>query len=57
MTTGWKEPVTPLTKIVDAAKLMRDKKMGGLPVLDEDTLVGMVSETDMLDYPIRILGE
>ncbi len=57
MTTGWKEPVTPLTKIVDAAKLMRDKKMGGLPVLDEDTLVGMVLETDMLGYLIRILGE
>ncbi len=57
MTTDWKEPVTPQTKIVDAAKLMRDKKISGLPVVDKDTLVGMVSETDMLDYPIRILGE
>lgn len=47
--------VTPQTKIVEAARLMRDKKIGGLPVVDKDALVGMVTETDLLDYLITLL--
>ncbi len=47
--------VTPSTPIVDAAKLMRDYKVGGLPVVQGDKLVGMVTETDLLNYLIRIL--
>jgi acetoin utilization protein AcuB len=31
--------VTPETKIVEAAKLMRDKKIGGLPVIENGKLV------------------
>ncbi len=49
--------VSPQTRIVDAAKLLRDKKIGGLPVVNHGTLVGMVTETDMLNYLIQILGE
>ncbi len=46
---------TPQTKISDAAKLMRDKKIGGLPVVENGSLVGMVTETDLLDYLITFL--
>ncbi len=47
--------VTPRTPIVDAAKLMRDRKIGGLPVVDKEMLVGIVTETDLLNYLIRLL--
>lgn len=47
--------VTPRTPMVDAAKLMRDRKIGGLPVVDGDKLVGIVTETDLLNYLIRLL--
>lgn len=39
--------------LVEAAKLMRDKKIGGLPVLSDEKLVGIITETDLLDYLIR----
>lgn len=47
--------VSPDTLLVDAAKLMRDRKFGGLPVMDQGRLVGIVTETDLLNYLIRIL--
>jgi acetoin utilization protein AcuB len=52
------EPVTvaPQTLVVEAAKRMRDLKIGGLPVMDGDQLVGIVTETDMLDALIRLLA-
>lgn len=47
--------VSPATPIVEAAKLMRDKKFGGLPVVVDGRLVGIVTETDLLNYLIRAL--
>lgn len=47
--------VTPRTPLVQAAKLMRDRKIGGLPVVEGDYLVGIVTETDLLNYLIRLL--
>jgi acetoin utilization protein AcuB len=47
--------VTPRTPIIEAAKLMRSRKIGGLPVVDGDYLVGIVTETDLLNYLIRLL--
>ncbi len=47
--------VTPQTPILEAAKIMRDHKFGGLPVLDGDKLVGIVTETDLLNYLIWML--
>jgi len=47
--------ITPRTPIVEAAKLMRDRKIGGLPVVDKGVLVGIVTETDLLNYLIRVL--
>lgn len=51
------DPVTvsPATPMVEAAKLMRDKKFGGLPVVADGRLVGIVTETDLLNYLIRTL--
>jgi acetoin utilization protein AcuB len=49
--------VTPHSLIVDAAKIMRDRKIGGLPVVDDEHLVGIITETDMLNYLITILGK
>ncbi len=39
---------TPSTTIVDAAQLMMKHNVGSLPVLNNDTLVGMVTRTDLL---------
>lgn len=40
--------VTPHVTIQEAARLMMERKIGCLPVLDGAQLVGIVSETDML---------
>jgi acetoin utilization protein AcuB len=48
--------VTPETSVVEAARLMRDRKIGGLPVVDGGTLVGIVTETDLLDALIALLS-
>ncbi|MBI5305806.1 MAG: CBS domain-containing protein [Chloroflexi bacterium] len=51
------EPVTitPQTRIADAARIMRDRKIGGLPVVQGERLVGIVTETDLLNFLIRVL--
>lgn len=40
--------VSPTTQVADAARLMVDKHVGCLPVLEKDKLVGIVTTTDML---------
>ncbi|MDE3090503.1 MAG: CBS domain-containing protein [Chloroflexota bacterium] len=47
--------VSPRTPMADAAKIMRDRKFGGLPVVEGEYLVGIVTETDLLNYLIRVL--
>ena len=39
---------TPDSTIADAARVMAERKIGCLPVVEGDTLVGMVTETDVL---------
>ncbi|SPF32449.1 CBS domain pair family protein [Candidatus Desulfosporosinus infrequens] len=46
----------PDMQIEDAALLMREHKIGGLPVLDEGKLVGMITGTDILDAFLDIMG-
>jgi len=44
------DPVTVQSKatIRDAARIIREKKIGGLPVLDGENLIGMITESDIL---------
>jgi acetoin utilization protein AcuB len=45
----------PGASVAQAARLMRDHKIGGLPVLADGQLVGIVTETDLLDFLIALL--
>jgi CBS domain-containing protein len=47
--------VTPSTSTLEALHLMRDKKVGALPVLDGDKLVGIVTEHDLIAVSSRLL--
>jgi CBS domain-containing membrane protein len=40
--------VSPEVRVTKAARLMMEKKIGCLPVVEEETLVGLVTETDLL---------
>ena len=55
---GFKKVVTchPDTKIEDAALLMKDHKIGGLPVVDNGKLVGIITGSDILDAFLDIMG-
>lgn len=46
----------PETYIETAAKVMRENKVSGLPVVEGDKLVGIITETDVFDALIDILG-
>ena len=37
------------TSINEAARLLRERKIGGLPVVEEGKLVGMITVTDVLE--------
>lgn len=47
---------SPDTKLEDAAVLMRDHGIGALPVLDHEKLVGIITETDIFDTFLDIMG-
>ena len=49
--------VDPEALIEEAAMTMADKKIGCLPVLDGDELVGMLTETDVLRWVAGIPAE
>ncbi len=44
------------TLIEDAARLLVDNNIGGLPVVDEGTLVGIVTESDLFRLLIDLFG-
>ena len=48
--------VTPDTPIEEAARLMIMHKIGGLPVLDEGKLAGIITETDILTAFVDVMG-
>lgn len=48
--------VKPHTNIEDAAKLIYQNKIGGLPVVDKGKLVGIITETDILAVFIEMMG-
>jgi len=40
--------VSPETNLCDAVRIMVDKKIGCLPVVENERLVGLITETDIL---------
>jgi acetoin utilization protein AcuB len=52
------DPITadPSDPVEDAARIMRGRKIGCLPVLDDGRLVGIVTGLDLLDALIRMTG-
>ena len=48
--------IDPDAPIEQAALLMREHKIGGLPVVQEGRLVGIVTETDIFDAFVDLLG-
>lgn len=42
--------ITPDAKIHEAGRIMLEKKIGCLPVIEDDALVGMVTESDIMEY-------
>lgn len=48
--------VTEDTPLEEAARIMADNKIGGLPVMRDDKLVGIITETDMFKIFLELLG-
>jgi acetoin utilization protein AcuB len=46
---------TRATPVEDAAKVMRDRKIGALPVLGEGKLIGLITESDIFRAFISML--
>jgi acetoin utilization protein AcuB len=43
--------------LLSAVRLMRTHKIGGAPVMEDGKLVGIITETDLLDYLEKLLAE
>jgi len=54
--TGDPYTVTPETYVEDAAQLMYEKKIGALPVVENNFLVGIITKNDILETFLEILG-
>ncbi len=48
--------VTEFTPLEEAARIMVDNKIGALPVMREDQLVGIITETDIFKVFLELLG-
>ena len=47
--------VARTTPVLDVVRLLRQHKIGGLPVVENGAVVGIVTTTDVLDYLIVLL--
>jgi acetoin utilization protein AcuB len=47
--------IEPSATVAEAAATMRNHKIGGLPVVVDGQLMGIITETDLLDFLIEIL--
>ncbi len=50
------QTVTHDTPIEDAARIMADNKIGGLPVVKDDKVVGIITETDLFKIFLEMMG-
>jgi acetoin utilization protein AcuB len=48
--------VAPNALLEEAARIMADNKIGGLPVVDGNRLVGIITETDLFKVFLELLG-
>jgi acetoin utilization protein AcuB len=48
--------VSETTPIEEAARIMADNKLGGLPVLRDSHVVGMITETDLFKIFLEMMG-
>ena len=53
-----RDPITvdPDTTIEEAAVIMRDNQISGLPVVEDGKVVGIITETDLFDMLVKLLG-
>lgn len=49
--------VAPNCELIEAVRLMRTQKFGGLPVVEDAVLVGILTETDLLDCLVELLEQ
>ena len=48
--------ISPEANLCEAVKLMMDKKIGCVPVVEDDHLVGLITETDIMLQYLKICG-
>lgn len=48
--------VPPETPVEEAAALMRERKVGGLPVVEDGKLAGIITESDIFEAMIDVMG-
>ncbi|MBM3145166.1 MAG: CBS domain-containing protein [Chloroflexi bacterium] len=48
--------ITTDTPIEEAARIMADNKIGGLPVVKDDRVVGIITETDLFKIFLELMG-
>ena len=49
--------VTPYNTVEDAARLMLNHKIGGLPIVADGKLVGIVTTTDLLKAFLQVIAD
>jgi len=49
-------PVSPDTTLEEAALLMREQRTNGIPVVEGDTLVGLITESDIFEALAKLFG-
>lgn len=54
--TRYVRTISPDAPALDAAKLMLAHKIGGLPVVDNDHVVGMITESDLFRLQIALVS-
>ena len=48
---------TPDTELQTVAKIMADRKIGGIPVVEGDKVVGIITESDVFRALVKLLEE
>jgi len=48
--------IGPDEPLEDAALVMRERKIGGLPVVEDGRVIGIITETDIFDAFVDVLG-